>query len=449
MKHCIINLGCKVNRVESDQMDRIFKRAKSVETGLEDADIVVINTCAVTSEAEKKTRKATRHAVKTTHANLILATGCAAYLAEDFFTNLDSRIRVVAKSEIESEIKQLLRSRNEEIIEQQSHMFQTPLTDHNGDDLNGENLIRNDSNNGANDFGFKSKARMGVKVQDGCDNNCSYCVVRIARGPSYSLDFKSIETEVLSLIQAGTREIVLTGINLGKYNEPSFSQGEHDLAWLINELLESTKDEIFPEGMPCRFRISSIEPKDINNDLLEVMAQSCGRVCKHLHIPLQSGSQSILHQMRRNYEPSEFLDIVKNARSYMKDLSITTDVIVGFPEETDEDFKDTLSVCRQSRFSKIHVFPFSARMGTDAYAMDNQIAPHIKSLRAKELRCLSDELRALDFQNRVGTQEVCVSEGNGIACTESYHRVCIDKNIPEGCFLRIELNDKAGDTIQP
>ena len=396
MKFSVVNLGCKVNRVESDNIAAAFLAQGHTFAENDDADMVVVNTCTVTEEAERKTRKAVRHALAANPRATVIVSGCASALHPDEYEALDKRICVVSRLELESRI---------------SDFAQRALILRTGEPFN---------------------TRVNVKVQDGCDNDCSYCIVHVARGPARSVAFSQVVREVDTFARAGVREIVLTGINLGTY----FDEGK-DLAALLETLLELTVN--LPDAdHPVRFRIGSIEPQNIDDRLIDVIAQGQGRICRHLHLPLQSGSSAVLEQMRRHYRAQDFLNLVDNMYTRIPQLSLSTDIIVGFPGETDEQFQETLEVARRCRFSKIHVFPYSKRAGTQAAVRSDQIDAETKRNRARILRNLATELREADFTARIGTTEAVLVEPS-CALTESYHEIARPENADVGELIDVVL----------
>ncbi len=386
----VVNLGCKVNRVESDDFAASLIANGGHEAAIEAADFIVVNTCTVTGEAEKKTRKAVRHALRANDFARVVVTGCAAAIDPFTYIEMDPRVEVVPKGSMGA------------LLGEQAGVSPALAAIRAGEDF---------------------PTRVGVKVQDGCNNACSYCIVHVARGRATSRSSEEIAAEVRELARAGVREIVLTGINLGSYRE-----GDMRLADLLRLLLK-TVDEEFPadSGLGVaprvRFRVSSIEPRDVSDDLIELMAASNGRICRHLHLPLQSGSSKVLREMRRPYDAQRFLELVEKLYEAMPTLSISTDVIVGFPGETEEDFLQTCRMAEQCRFSKMHIFRYSKRASTPAAQRSDQIAPEVKADRAHRLEELAERLRGEDRSRRAGAIELALVESDGIATTESYHNV--------------------------
>lgn len=409
MNFAVVNLGCKVNRVESDDAAARLA-ARGTETAEADADLIVVNTCTVTGEAEKKTRKAVRRALRANDRARVLVTGCAAAVDAAFYEALDPRVRVVGKARLAEEI--------EAWCDSEGVSAAPPLLP----------------------VGPGFRTRVGVKVQDGCDNACTYCIVHVARGRATSRAADDIVRECAEYARAGAGEIVLTGINLGSYcdgarRDPSATR----LAGLLRRLLDATADLHAPGAFPVRFRISSIEPRDVDDALVDLLAAADGRVCRHLHLPLQAGSSKVLREMARPYDADRFRALVERLYAAVPGLALSTDVIAGFPGETDAEFQETLELARACRFAKIHAFPYSRRAGTPAAERADQVSPDIKAVRAAALRALGDELRAAERARRAGTVELALVEEGGVAMSESYFELAAPADAPVGSLVRMTL----------
>lgn len=401
----IINLGCKVNRVESDSFSQILENQGLQVAPLPDADIIVINTCTVTGEADKKTRKAVNHALRENPRAEVLVTGCASAINPDYFCSLDPRVQIIPKADMPEQLNALAQNTigSTQPLVSQAHY----------------------------------PTRVGVKVQDGCNHACTYCIIHVARGKATSRPLAEITAECESLITQGVNEIVLTGINLGSYAYQNTS-----LTQLLMELSAIAKAHQLPDKPPCRFRISSFEPMDIDDGLIELLATSDGHICRHLHLPLQSGSSKVLAEMNRPYSAEEYVKLIDRLYASIPNLSLSTDIIVGFPGETNEDFAQTLEVAKHCRFSKIHVFPYSQRQGTPAAKRPDQIDPHIKRDRALQLRNLGKALRQADWDNRLGTVEFAVVEERGIAMSESHYELTAPQNEAIGSLIPLTLTNE-------
>jgi len=393
MRFAVVNLGCKVNRVDSDTLAAALLGLGHEFVPAPDADAVLINTCTVTGEAEKKTRKAIRHALRENAQATVFVTGCAAVIDPEGLAAISGRV-VVEPDKLKAVA--LMDGRYA---------------------IDFEQTLRTGT-------GFPT--RVGIKVQDGCDNACSYCIVNKARGAATSRAFNDVTAEVERYAQAGARELVLTGINLGSYHD-----GENGLLQLLERLLEQTGE--------ARLRLSSIEPCDVDVRLARLIAQAQGRICRHLHLPLQSGSAKVLKEMNRPYNAQEYFQTVEMLSQEIPGLSLSTDIIVGFPGETEEDFEATLEAARRCAFSKIHVFPYSMRKGTPAAARLDQVPPHIKASRSARLIDLAKQLREADFNARCGQIELVLVERAGRGLTESYYHIPTPLEIPAGVLVPLEI----------
>jgi threonylcarbamoyladenosine tRNA methylthiotransferase MtaB len=266
------------------------------------------------------------------------------------------------------------------------------------------------------------RQRLNLKIQDGCDGNCSYCIVRLARGSARSVSEHEVLTAALAAEASGISEIVLTGINLGQYQA-----GDQKLPDLLRALLSSVSES--------RFRHTSLEPNDVDDRLLELIAESSGRVCAHLHLPLQSASDRVLALMRRPYQAADFRATVKRIRQALPQIALSTDVMVGFPTESEADFQATYDFCAEIAFMRLHVFRYSARPGTDAAAMDVQVAAEAKNERSCKLRALGESLAQRDLEARIGSTELVLVERSGHATSESYHRVRVSDDLAPGSLI--------------
>lgn len=398
MKFCIINLGCRVNRVESDSIAQAYLARGGEMVSAAYAELIVVNTCTVTGEAEKKTRKAIHRALRANKHARMVVTGCAANVDPEGYGALDKRITVVEKSEL-------------------------------------LNIVDIADSAAALRVGSDFPARVGVKIQDGCDHACTFCIVHVARGKAWSRPYQEIISEVKALVDSGVSEIVMTGIDLGSYLEAP----THDLCWLLKKLMAEVPN--------CRFRISSIEPISVTDELIVLMAGSNGRICRHLHLPLQSGSSKVLAEMDRPYDADYFRALVSKLRGAMPDISLTTDLMVAFPGETEDDFKQSLEMARYSRFSKIHVFRYSKRAGTPAAARTDQVPTDVSERRAKELRDLSFELRLSFGKSLVGRQELVAVEGDGMGMSDSFYRVRLNQDYTPGSMVSLRLTSIDGSGI--
>ncbi len=402
----VVNLGCKVNRVESDTIALSYQGKGDRLSRLEEADVIVVNTCTVTEEADKKTRKTIRRVLRSNPTAKVLVTGCAASIDPAFFESLDERICVVDKIDLLDEGESALAARS-------------------------DTLVR---------VGDYFPSRVSLKVQDGCNHSCTYCIVHVARGKAWSKPLEDVVREAVSLADAGAKELVLTGIDLGSYCYGSGSSRMR-LGDLVRRLLGALDDSGHPD---VRLRIGSVEPCSLDSRFIEVMAASNGRVCRHLHLPLQSGSSKVLKEMNRPYSAERFLEIAEDLKARVPGISLTTDIIVGFPGETEEDFAQSCQLAEAVGFSKIHVFRYSKRKGTPAAERADQVAPQVKEERSHRLSALGDELRLRFAQNQLGSIERIAVEQDGVGMTESYYRVSVPESVSAGSLVERELTGLDG-----
>lgn len=410
MKFNIITFGCKVNQYESNMMKENMLSSNFFYTeDLSDANIIIVNTCSVTNVADKKCLKMIRR-LKREYSNAILVVaGCSSQNRQSVYESLD--IDILIGNRDKSIIDKLIK----EYIETEKKYVKF----YNDRNLDFEDMYISDYNH----------TRAFIKIEDGCDNFCSYCIIPYVRGSVRSKDFDKVIKEAKELAKHGHKEIVLTGIHTGHYLNNGY-----DLTDLINEL--SKIDNI------KRIRISSIEVTELNDKFLDMLKNN-DKVCDHLHIPLQAGSDEILKRMNRKYDLAYYEEKIKKIRSIRPDISISTDIIVGFPYETEELFLNTLEFSKKIKFSKIHVFPYSVRVGTAAANMEEQVDEVVKKMRVKRLMAVSHMLE-VDYFNKFKDKELdilietCdnnVSEGH----TSNYLLVSVPENIKVGEIVRRKI----------
>jgi threonylcarbamoyladenosine tRNA methylthiotransferase MtaB len=385
----IENFGCRATQadassIENQLLSRGFLKAASHAA----ADVVVLNTCTVTAAADSQARDSIRHIHRANPAAQIVVTGCYAQRAPEDLAALDGVSWVVGNSH-QAEIPQLL-ERTAELppapkpgackVIPLSQLGIEPLSLARGPAkiLTGDIFAQTEVTVAPVTNDGSERTRPTLKIQDGCNNRCSYCVIPYVRGGSRSLAPSRVLQEIRGLVNSGSREIVLSGINLGSYGRdltPRVEIGE-----LLCSILEQTTLE--------QLRLSSIEPLDVTQDLIDLIASS-DRLARHFHMPLQSGSDRILRAMRRWYRAAHYARRVELIRDRLPDAAIGADVIVGFPGETDEDFRATFDFIAQLPFAYLHVFSFSARPGTEAAKLAEEIPLPVIKQRARELRSLS------------------------------------------------------------
>ena len=398
MKFYIYTLGCKVNAYESEVM-----KEKLLASGYiydeEHPDIVIVNTCSVTNMADNKSKKMVRHFKKLFPKSKIVVAGCSAENKEKEYSNMD--IDILIGNVKKSEIVELLKEDNYKYF---AHTTKLPF----------EDMTINS---------FTTHNRAFIKIEDGCDNFCSYCIIPFTRGSIRSKDFEKVISEVKTLVEHGHKEIVLTGIHTGSYN----SEGK-DLTDVIHEISKI-------DGLE-RIRISSIEATELNDKFLEELKVN-SKICNHLHIPIQSGSNTILKSMKRKYTLDEYEKIIDKVRNVRPNISISTDLIVGFPGESEELFKETLDTLNRIKFSKIHVFPYSKRDGTAAALMPNQIDEAIKKDRSRVVFELSSKFEEEYAMKFIGSEiEVLVETGN-IGTSSNYLKVLLNDNFKVNSIVKV------------
>lgn len=457
---CVENLGCRVNRTESDWMEEGLSQLGCPLVTRQDAQVVVINTCAVTGEAQAKTRKAVRRACEEPGVDLVAVTGCVVNLFPDEMLAISPKVRVLpAKLDVARDVAALWRTLHSQagvslsadsdpqaaaaplnagaspasaVAPADVVADSTTLTDvsaREGTPVPADNVNVDDDGLAHSDSSrhLLSRLRRGVKVQDGCNNRCTYCIVWKARGTSRSVALDQIDDQIDVVLGEGACEIDLTGVNLGTFR----TQDTNPLgfAGLVDRVARRIKGH-------AMLRASSVEPQDIDLDVLQVMADLPDIVCPHLHLPLQSGSDRTLERMGRSYHASDFARIANQARQTVPGFSLTTDVIVGFPGETDQEFEESLAFCSSMGFSRMHVFRYSERPGTPAADMPNKVDPALARARSERMRALARAMRYRDAAGRVGTRELALVERPSMngkparGTTASYHDVLVDN--PDG-----------------
>ncbi|HHW68723.1 MAG TPA: tRNA (N(6)-L-threonylcarbamoyladenosine(37)-C(2))-methylthiotransferase MtaB [Tenericutes bacterium] len=376
MKFYIYTLGCKVNTYESNVMADILKNNGYVEINnvSEIADIYIINTCTVTNTADSKSVKVIKQAIKKNPNAIIIVVGCMAQNKLEETKKIEGVSIVIGntnKTKIVDFIEEYKKNNNKIIDHQDISKVKF------------ENMTLNNFN----------KTRAFIKIQDGCDNFCSYCVIPYTRGDVRSKDKNDVFNEIETLIMNGHKEIVLTGIHTGNYGKEFENYDFSDLLYDIVKI----------KGLD-RLRISSIEITEINDRVLDIIKNN-DILVDHMHIPLQSGSDEILINMNRKYDTSYFINKINKIREIRPDISITTDVIVGFPGETEKHFLETVNTINNIKFSKLHIFPYSKREKTKAALMPNQINDNVKKSRVKSLLDLSKKLE-IDYMKKFINKEI-------------------------------------------
>ena len=360
-KAAFYTLGCKVNQYETEAMKQIFQKEDYEIVDFEEiADIYVINTCTVTSLSDRKSRQMIRKAKKTNDDAIIAVTGCYAQTSAEEIASIPG-VNLLIGTKDRNRIIDMVK--NFEINKQQLNAV--------GDIMH----TREFETLGLDTY--KERTRAIIKIQEGCSQFCSYCIIPYARGPIRSRQPEDVIEEVKSLTLSGFKEIVLTGIHVASYGKDIKNTSLIDIIKKVHEI----------EGVE-RIRLGSIEPTTITDKFIE-MAVSCEKLCPHYHISLQSGCDETLKRMNRKYDTEKFREVVARLRNNIKDVALTTDIMVGFPGETEIEFNQTLEFLKEISFAKLHVFKYSSRKGTPAATFENQIPPEIKEHRSAMLIELS------------------------------------------------------------
>ena len=385
-------LGCKVNQYETNAMEQQFiKNNYEIVENTQKADIYVINTCTVTNMAERKSRQMLRRVKEINPSAVLVVCGCYAQVAKNELEQIPE-IDIILGINEKNEIVQIVENYIEKMAEQDKKSQKAEI-----DDVSKQKEFL--------DFGdvtYTEKNRAVVKVQDGCNMFCSYCIIPYARGRIRSRKIESVVSEIEKIAKEGIKEVVITGIHLASYGK-DFEEniGLIDLLEEINKI----------DGI-VRIRLGSLEPKIITEEFMQRLIK-LEKICHHFHLSLQSGCDNTLKRMNRKYTTSEFEEIVQRLRKYYNDVILTTDIIVGFPGETEEDFETTYNYLKKINFYKMHVFPYSPRKGTVAAKMPDQIQGDIKEKRSKKLIELSNENQKQYNQNLIGKDvEVLFEEKN-------------------------------------
>lgn len=370
-------LGCKVNHYETEAIWQLFQKQGYERVDFESrSDVYVINTCTVTNTGDKKSRQVIRRAIRKNPDAVICVTGCYAQTSPAEIMAIPGVDVVVGTQD---RVKML------EYIEQYKQERQP---------INGVgNIMKNRVYEELDVPSFTDRTRASLKIQEGCNNFCTFCIIPWARGLMRSRDPKEVIRQAQQLVDAGYKEIVLTGIHTGGYGE---DLKDYNLAALLRDLESQVK------GLK-RLRISSIEASQLTDEVIEVLEKS-KLVVRHMHIPLQSGSDTVLKRMRRKYTMAFYAERLERLKKALPGLAVTSDVIVGFPGETEEEFMETYQFIKKHKFSELHVFPYSMRTGTPAARMTDQIDEDVKNDRVHRLISLSDQLAkeyASRFENEV------------------------------------------------
>lgn len=407
MKVSVLTLGCKVNKYESDALIFELKsRGIDATDNLEEADAYIINTCAVTNEAERKSRQMIERARKFNPNAEIYVMGCASQNRPVQFE--DRNVKMIIGTAGKKKIV-------DELSHSGTHLFELPTAYE--DDL----------------FSAQSLTRAFIKIQDGCDHFCSYCIIPYLRGRSRSRSLESIVSEVEKLSD-DVKEVVLVGIDVSDFK----IDGKKGLGKLLQTLDKYGK----------RLRLSSMEDRLIDEEFLKVLS-TLKNFCPHFHLSLQSGCDNVLKKMNRHYTTDEFADSVALIRKYFPLAGITTDIIVGFPTETEEDFEETLKFVESVKFSQLHIFPYSKRDGTAASKLYKDLSGKVKNERVKRLEELGDRLKT-EFLRENKTGKVLIEAKNGDyfdGYTENYIKCYVSGDLKVGEIVDVQIEKSFKDGV--
>ncbi|OKZ66503.1 MAG: tRNA (N(6)-L-threonylcarbamoyladenosine(37)-C(2))-methylthiotransferase MtaB [Clostridium sp. 28_12] len=389
-------LGCKVNQYETNAMAQKFKESgyEIVDMNDDISDICIVNTCTVTNMSDRKSRHSLRRVKEKNPSAIIAAVGCYAQVAKNDLENMPE-IDIVLGNEEKSNIVQYV----EKFIENEKKLIEI------------EDIATKKEFEDMGQITYTEKTRAFIKVQDGCNQFCSYCIIPYARGRVRSRNAESIIKEITQIAQNGIKEVVITGIHVASYGRDFGNEnGLIELLEKINEI----------EGIK-RIRLGSLEPKIITEEFMQRLSK-LEKICHHFHLSLQSGCDATLKRMNRKYTTSEVKEIIERLRRYYDDVMLTTDIIVGFPGETEEEFETTYQFLKQAKLYKMHVFQYSPRKGTRAAVMPNQIDGNIKEARSKKLIELSNENQKMYNQQLVGKEAEVLFEDKEVEDGITYFR---------------------------
>ncbi len=400
-------LGCKVNYVDTEGIWQLFKNEGYEQVDFEStADVYLVNTCTVTNTGDKKSRQIIRRAVRRNPDAIIAVTGCYAQTSPAEIMDIEGVDLVIGTQD------------RDKLMDYVSQLQQERMP------INAvRNIMKTKEFEELDVPVFTDRTRAFLKIQEGCNNFCTFCIIPWSRGLSRSRSSESIMQQARQLVAAGYHEIVLTGIHTGGYGDDLDNYKLSDLLWDLDKV----------EGLK-RIRISSIEASQIDDDMIAVLNGS-DKMCRHLHIPLQAGDDTILKNMRRKYTTAEFAEKIRRIQEALPGVAITTDVIVGFPGETEELYLNGYRFMEQLTFAEMHVFPYSKRTGTPAARMDEQVEDEVKHRRVQELIDLSERMQLNYAQPFVGKvfdiiperpQKSDKNKGTLIGYTDNYIRVLFE-----------------------
>lgn len=416
-KISVVTLGCKVNQYDTAAMLGRLPRSKYKinVTFTDKADVYVIDSCTVTGKADSEARNYARRAKKSNPRGVVVVTGCYAQVSHKEIASLEGVDYVVGNSHKFPALSEIVRKG---APQKTARVFVSDLFADKKRKFESPKIQR-----------FPERSRAFLKIQDGCNYACSFCIIPKARGRSRSLAPDEVLNRLAILYGNGYREAVLTGIHLASYGT--------DIGASLVEMIQ--KIENCPRPLP-KIRLSSLDPADVGNELLRFCSES-ESVCKSFHISLQSGDAEVLKKMRRRYSPERFTYCADSIRRLMPDASIGTDIMVGFPGETECQFQNTFQVARDSALTYFHVFPYSRRKNTLAYAMNGQISEEVKKRRSFEMRELGAEKKQKFYESFIGRTLPAISETRSICMTDNYIPVTVpNSGLQPGVNLKVRID---------
>lgn len=425
-------LGCKVNQSETEAMTALFlQRGYQLGEFEQYCDVYVINTCTVTHAGDRKSRQMIRRAKHINPQAIVAVTGCYAQTSPENVAAIEDVDIILGtnKRHLIVDLIEQFDGRRQQLVDTKDSLLDF-------EEITMERVIQ--------------KARAYLKVQDGCEQFCTYCIIPYARGPLRSRSMVNTLQEAKRLEQAGFQEIILTGIHLGAYGKPSeqeAAQGavqQHTLADLCQMLLAETSF--------ARIRLSSIEPTEVDDHLLRLFAEN-RRMCRHLHLPLQAGDDSVLARMHRPYNTEQYRQEMARIRQAVPDIALSTDLMVGFPGENDEQFANSLRFCDEIAFSSMHIFKYSPREGTPAAGYAEQISNAVKDVRSKQMQEMAEKNMLHYMAQHLGQQvEVLIEEqredGLWLGHTDNYLHVAVDGPCQKNTMVLVQLDKIDGKLVK-
>jgi threonylcarbamoyladenosine tRNA methylthiotransferase MtaB len=410
MKYAIVTFGCRVNQADSFVIEEELRRRGGTDAAPEDADLVVINSCSVTATADQGTRQTIRRIVRSNPGVRVVVTGCYATRRPDDIRGLPNVVRIVSNDDKDSLVG---------------------LLDAEGELTTAQRFDGQDGPCGmALEPGVAGRTALTLRVQTGCDERCSYCIIPSTRGTGRSRPLPDVRRDVRRAVDAGYREIAITGVHLGSYGK-DLGDGT-TLTRLVRELGEWPDDVLF--------RISSLEPMDCTPDIVDIAAQS-RRIAPHFHLPLQHGADDMLRQMRRPYSTAYYRDLVGRIHAAMPDASIGSDIIVGFPGEERRHVTAMQALLDQLPLAYLHVFPYSDRPGTTAAALQPKVNGSDIRERAREIRAIGERMRSGFRTSQAGTLRRALVVDDGLsAVTDNYLRVRLERPHPRNAWLKVVID---------